>query len=382
MYNHAKEGYICPFCLLVQGIENEHNAIKQTDLVFQNDKVTAFIGLRSWPNNPGHVLIIPSEHYENIYDLPINISTEIQQTVRAISLAMKAAYLCDGVILIQRNEPAGGQRAWHYHLHVIPRYQNDNWDINQRQPYPPDVRAEYARKLKGNIEKYLQSSNTDEMSYAPAKHWDDKFTKVHQAGKEFDWGKQWIDPFIKPLREAGCQSVLDLGCGTGNEVKNLSEAGFEMTGLDYSKVGVQSGLSKSGKKASFVVANMSQPLPFGSESFDAIMSNVAAHMFSDKITREIFAEVKRVLIPQGIFLFHLNALEDRPFRAWKKPEVREIERNYILEQDGQTMRFFSEAYLLELLEDWRDVELEFVRLPGDAKLGYSPKRVWRGIARL
>jgi hypothetical protein len=53
-----------------------------------------------------------------------------------------------------------------------------------------------------------------------------------------------------------------------------------------------------------------------------------------------------------------------------------------LEQDGQTMHFFSREYLLELLTGWQDASLELVKLPGDPKRGYSPKRVWRGIARL
>ena len=162
MYNHAPKNYICPFCLLVQGIENEHNSIRQTDLVYQNDIVTSFIALRKWPNNAGHVLTIPNEHYENIYDLPITISAEIQKTVRAIALAMKEVYSCDGIILIQRNEPAGGQRAWHYHLHVIPRYENDNWQHSQRQPFSADERAEYAEKLKTKIESGLFFTNPQE----------------------------------------------------------------------------------------------------------------------------------------------------------------------------------------------------------------------------
>jgi len=381
MYHHATNDYICPFCLLVKGIENEHNAVKQTDLVYQNEIVTAFIGLRSWPNNAGHVLTIPNEHYENIYDLPLSVSTEIQKTARAIAIAMKEIYVCDGVMLIQRNEPAGGQRAWHYHLHIIPRYENDRWDLNQRQPFPAAERAEYAQRLRVAVEKYLPSSDAEAIRSALAQHWDEKFSKLHQAGKDINWGQQWLEPFIQPLRQAGCQTVLDLGCGTGNEVMNLSQAGFEMIGLDYSKIGVCSARAKAGVKATFVIADMCRPLPFRCGTFDAVMSNVAAHMFSDRITRALFAEIRRVLGPQGLFLFHLNALEDRPFRAWQKPEVCEIERNYILEQDGQTMHFFSEAYLLELLADWQDVNLELVRLPGDVKMGYSPKRVWRGIAR-
>jgi SAM-dependent methyltransferase len=222
----------------------------------------------------------------------------------------------------------------------------------------------------------------ERMSYAPAQHWDRRFSKLYQAGKDLDWGDQWIAAFIKPLRQAGCQTVLDLGCGTGNEVLRLSQAGLKLTGLDYSQVGIRRASSKAGAKATFVVADMAQPLPFRRATFDAVMSNVAAHMFSDSITRALFAEVRRVLCPQGLFLFHLNALEDRPFRARKKPEVRELEENYILEQDGQTMHFFSKEYLLELLTGWQGISLELVKLPGDANMGYPPKRVWRGIARL
>ena len=220
------------------------------------------------------------------------------------------------------------------------------------------------------------------MSYAPAQYWDQCFNKLHQAGRDLDWGNQWIEPFIKSLRQAGCRTVLDLGCGTGNEVLRLTQEGFDITGLDYSKVGVHRALSKVGLKATFVVADMAQSLPFRRANFDAVMSNVAAHMFSDKITRSIFAEVKRILCPQGLFLFHLNALEDRPFRSRGKPEVRELEEGYILEQDGQTMHFFSKEYLLELLTGWQDVSLELVEIPEDPKMGYPPKRVWCGIARL
>ena len=157
MYNHAPKGYICPFCLLVQGVENEHNSIKQTDLVYQNDQVTSFIGIRKWPNNVGHVLTIPNEHFENIYDSPIGISVEIQKAAKAIALAMKDVYSCDGVMLLQRNEPAGEQRTWHYHLHTLPRYENDNWHLSQRQPFPANERAEYALGLRAK----LQSGSID-----------------------------------------------------------------------------------------------------------------------------------------------------------------------------------------------------------------------------
>jgi SAM-dependent methyltransferase len=179
------------------------------------------------------------------------------------------------------------------------------------------------------------------MSYAPAQHWDQYFDKLHQSGRDLDWGERWIGAIIEPLRQADCRTVLDLGCGTGNEVLGLTRAGFVMTGLDYSRVGIRRAMTKVGAKAHFVLADMAQPLPFPASSFDAVMSNVAAHMFSDRITRAIFVEVRRILHPQGLFLFHLNALQDRPFRAQYRPEVCELGENYILEQDGRTMHFFQ-----------------------------------------
>jgi len=51
-------------------------------------------------------------------------------------------------MLRQHNEPAGGQHVWHYHLHVIPRYENDKLYASQKQAFPAHERARYAQKLK------------------------------------------------------------------------------------------------------------------------------------------------------------------------------------------------------------------------------------------
>lgn len=91
--------------------------------------------------------------------------------------------------------------------------------------------------------------------------------------------------------------------------------------------------------------------------------------------------MKRLLQPQGLFLFHVNALEDRPLRAQKKPLVRELERNYILELDGQTMHFFSEGYLRDIPGDWTDVRLELVEIIAGTTATTFRKYVWRGIVQ-
>jgi hypothetical protein len=83
--------------------------------------------------------------------------------------------------------------------------------------------------------------------------------------------------------------------------------------------------------------------------------------------------------PGGVFLFHVNALEDRPLRARWLP-ARELEADYVAEESGQTMHFFSEAYLRELLAGWRELHLDPVQIPHRVT-GEPFKQVWRGIAQ-
>jgi histidine triad (HIT) family protein len=148
MYNHAPENYICPFCLIVQGIENEHVYSVQTDIIYQNQWITAVISSHQWPNNAGNVVIIPNEHYGNIYDLPVHYASKIHAVAKAVALAMKLVFACDGVSTRQHNEPAGNQDAWHYHLHITPRYEGDRFYTTHRQLMPVSERTQYAQKLR------------------------------------------------------------------------------------------------------------------------------------------------------------------------------------------------------------------------------------------
>lgn len=148
MYNHAPKNYICPFCLVVEGVENEHVQTKQADIVYKDDYITAFISAGGYKNNKGHVIIIPNSHFENIYDLPDEISERIHKLERKIAIALKEVYKCDGVSSRQHNEPSGNQDVWHYHLHVFPRFKNDNLYLSDRELSKPEERIEYANKLK------------------------------------------------------------------------------------------------------------------------------------------------------------------------------------------------------------------------------------------
>lgn len=124
---------------------------------------------------------------------------------------------------------------------------------------------------------------------------------------------------------------------------------------------------------------MTERLPFRDRQFDAVMSSVAAHMFSDDVTRRLVAEVKRVLRSAGLLLLHVNSAADRDLRARRRPVKRELEPNYVLEQSGQTVRFFSGEYLRSVLAEWSIHEMAHVEIL-DSVTGEPFKRVWRVVA--
>ena len=119
-----------------------------TDVVYHNDFVTAFLSLHQFPNNPGNTLVVPNIHFENIFDLPTELATELHAVVKAVAIAMKQAFQCDGVSTRQHNEPAGNQDVWHYHIHVTPRYVNDHFYGTRLASIDAVQRAALASQLR------------------------------------------------------------------------------------------------------------------------------------------------------------------------------------------------------------------------------------------
>lgn len=150
MHNHAPADYICPICLGVRGEVSDKTLLLAQDIVYKDNSCTAFINSFWIKNNPGHVIVVPNDHYENFYDLPTGVGSHILVIAQKIALAMKKAYKCDGITLLQNNEPAGGQHAFHYHLHIFPRYEHDDLHANMhdKQLADPVDRAKYAEKLR------------------------------------------------------------------------------------------------------------------------------------------------------------------------------------------------------------------------------------------
>lgn len=148
MYTHEPKNYNCPFCKLARGESDDIN--KQELIVYQNKKTLAYVSPKWWEKNPGHVLVVPKLHTENIYTIPDNLLGSVYKTVKKISIALKETLHCGGTSTRQHNEPDGNQDVWHFHVHVFPRYKNDNLYKNhdKRRWVSYEERLEFANKLK------------------------------------------------------------------------------------------------------------------------------------------------------------------------------------------------------------------------------------------
>ena len=150
-FSHQPEGYVCPFCRVVAGHDNDGEWTKQADVVWRDDVVTAFINASFWPGIAGPVIVIPNEHYENVYEIPDDVLVAVQVAGKRVALSLKAAYGCDGTSFRQHNEPSGSQDVWHYHLHVFPRYDDDDLYLTRKVRVTAAERAPYAEKLRAAL---------------------------------------------------------------------------------------------------------------------------------------------------------------------------------------------------------------------------------------
>lgn len=150
--HHAPSGYECTFCTIAGG--GDSASTSQDHVVYRSDDMTAFVASHWWPANPGHVLVIPNQHVENIYEFPTELGGSLMAAVQRVAVAMKTAYACDGISTRQHNEPAGNQDVWHFHQHVFPRWEGDRlYERHAERALAPDHdKLERAAALRASLE--------------------------------------------------------------------------------------------------------------------------------------------------------------------------------------------------------------------------------------
>ncbi len=133
----------CIFCAIIAGKI-------PADKVFEDDETFAFVDIN--PTNEGHTLVVPKDHFENVYTVPPETWCRVMLTVQKMALAVRAGVNADGVNIIMNNEAAAGQIVHHAHVHVIPRHNDDGLKHWQGKPYKSAAEsATVAEKIKGEL---------------------------------------------------------------------------------------------------------------------------------------------------------------------------------------------------------------------------------------
>ncbi len=98
------------------------------------------------PATRGHALILPKEHWDNLYALPDETAGKVLILAKKMACQMKEKLKCDGFNLVQNNGETAGQTVLHFHLHLIPRYVNDHQKINWTPGEPTQEELETVRQ--------------------------------------------------------------------------------------------------------------------------------------------------------------------------------------------------------------------------------------------
>ena len=112
----------CIFCKIANGEI-------PSSTIYEDDMFRVILDLS--PATKGHALIIPKNHMANIFEMDESTAGKVFVLASRIAKAMKEALHCDGLNIVQNNGEIAGQTVFHFHMHIIPRYEGDNQNINR-----------------------------------------------------------------------------------------------------------------------------------------------------------------------------------------------------------------------------------------------------------
>ena len=104
------------------------------------------------PATKGHALILPKNHFANLFEIPEDMDAKAFILAKKIAKKMKDVFGCDGVNIVQNNGVAAGQTVFHFHMHIIPRYKNDTVNVGWK---PGEAKEDVINAIKNKVTPYL-----------------------------------------------------------------------------------------------------------------------------------------------------------------------------------------------------------------------------------
>src|SRR5688500_8428765 len=118
----------CSFCDLIRGAA-------EVSVCYEDGVALAFMDIQ--PVNPGHVLVVPREHFESLVDVPRELGMHLFDVAMRLGPCVRAVTGAEGMNIVVNSGAAAGQDEFHYHIHLIPRRSGDGFDVPL--PFPESV---------------------------------------------------------------------------------------------------------------------------------------------------------------------------------------------------------------------------------------------------
>ena len=127
----------CIFCKIIPGEIPAHT-------IYEDEQFKVILDVA--PATKGHALIIPKNHYANMYELPEDTAVEAIKLAKKMMQVMTDKLHCDGFNIIQNNGEIAGQTVFHFHMHLIPRYKDDGEILKYVSLHPSQEEMVETRK--------------------------------------------------------------------------------------------------------------------------------------------------------------------------------------------------------------------------------------------
>ncbi len=127
----------CIFCKIANGEIPSKS-------IYEDEEFRVILDLG--PATKGHALILPKNHYADLFELPEEIAEKVMVLAKKLGSRMVDKLHADGLNLVQNNGETAGQTVFHFHMHLIPRYKDDNQKIGWVPGKPGEEELEETQK--------------------------------------------------------------------------------------------------------------------------------------------------------------------------------------------------------------------------------------------
>ena len=133
----------CIFCNIIEGKI-------PSDIIYEDGDFKVIMDIS--PAAKGHAILLSKKHFENLFELEEDIVAKALVVAKKVALAMKEELGFDGINLLQNNGEASGQTVFHFHIHLIPRFKEDQVEITWiKGRYADGDAAKVAKAIAGRI---------------------------------------------------------------------------------------------------------------------------------------------------------------------------------------------------------------------------------------